>query len=53
MGVFHTWDSELPYVARPSGRHSRHVDLIRPLWNAPDVTPTGGGADWLPRLRHA
>lgn len=51
-GVFHTWGSELLYVARPAGLHSRHVDLIWPLWNVLDVTPAGRGADWLPRLHY-
>lgn len=49
-GVFHTWGSELLYVARPPGLHSRHVDLIRPLWSVLNVTPTSRGAVCLPRL---
>ncbi|WP_448507591.1 DUF899 family protein [Immundisolibacter sp.] len=51
-GVLHTWGSELLYVARPPGLHSRHVDLIWPLWNVLDVTPAGRSADWLPRLHY-
>ncbi len=30
--------------------HSRHVDLLWPLWNVFDLTPEGRGTDWHPRL---
>ncbi len=51
-GIFHTWGSELLYANREPGQHSRHVDLIWPLWNVLDLTPDGRDADWLPRLQY-
>lgn len=51
-GLIHTWGSELLYAPRQAGLHSRHVDLIWPLWNVLDMTPAGRGTDWLPRLQY-
>ena len=50
--MFHTWGSELLYTPRPPGLHSRHVDLMWPLWNVLDTTPNGRDADWLPGLHY-
>ena len=52
QGLIHTWGSELLYAPRQAGLHSRHVDLIWPLWNVLDMTPAGRGTDWLPRLQY-
>lgn len=51
-GLIHTWGSELLYAPRQAGLHSRHVDLIWPLWTVLDLTPAGRGTDWLPRLQY-
>jgi predicted dithiol-disulfide oxidoreductase (DUF899 family) len=50
--IRHTWGSEMLYARRADGQHSRHVDLVWPLWNVLDCTPEGRGGDWLPRLRY-
>jgi predicted dithiol-disulfide oxidoreductase (DUF899 family) len=31
-----------------AGQDDRHVDLVWPLWNLLDLTPTGRGQDWRP-----
>jgi predicted dithiol-disulfide oxidoreductase (DUF899 family) len=49
-GIFHTWSAELLYVPTPG--HSRHVDLLWPIWNFFDLTPEGRGTDWLPKLTY-
>ncbi|WP_372717549.1 DUF899 family protein [Immundisolibacter sp.] len=51
-GIHHAWGSELLYAPREPGLHSRHVDLMWPLWNVLDFTPAGRGGDWLPRLHY-
>ncbi len=50
--IHHAWGSELLYAPREPGLHSRHVDLMWPLWNVLDFTPAGRGGDWLPRLHY-
>ncbi len=46
--VRHFWGSEMLY-AELKGQ-PRHVDLLWPLWNAFDLTPTGRGSDWYPSI---
>ena len=41
-GIFHFWGSELVSRPRDSG-DPRHVDIVWPLWNLLDMTPTGRG----------
>jgi predicted dithiol-disulfide oxidoreductase (DUF899 family) len=49
--VRHFWGSELFYVPAGEDQHTRHVDLIWPMWHLFDVTPEGRG-DWLPKLTY-
>lgn len=49
-GIHHFWAAELLYV--PTSGHSRHVDLLWPLWSYFDLTPEGRGTDWLPKLTY-
>jgi len=46
--VHHFWGSEMLY-AELDGQ-PRHADLLWPLWNAFDLTPTGRGSDWYPSI---
>jgi predicted dithiol-disulfide oxidoreductase (DUF899 family) len=48
--IRHFWGSEMLYAV--SEFHSRHMDLLWPLWNALDLTPEGRGTDWYPALRY-
>jgi predicted dithiol-disulfide oxidoreductase (DUF899 family) len=48
-GIFHFWAAELLYVPTPG--HSRHVDLLWPIWSLFDLTPEGRG-EWMPRLEY-
>lgn len=48
--VRHFWGSELMFVKAGKDQHSRHVDMIWPLWNLLDLTPEGRGSDWYPKL---
>jgi predicted dithiol-disulfide oxidoreductase (DUF899 family) len=54
MNVFVRSDGQIRHfyateqiVQRP-GWGDRHVDLLWPLWNLLDLTPTGRGEDWYP-----
>lgn len=54
MNVFTRGDGQIRHfyateqsVAGP-GRDDRHVDLIWPLWNLLDLTPSGRRRDWRP-----
>ena len=49
--IHHFWGSELFFHPDPTG-HSRHVDLIWPLWNVLDLTPEGRGDAWYPALEY-
>ena len=49
-GIFHFWSAEMLYVPTPG--HTRHVDLLWPIWNFFDLTPEGRGTDWLPKLSY-
>jgi predicted dithiol-disulfide oxidoreductase (DUF899 family) len=40
-GFHHRWATELMFAARDEGEDPRHVDLIWPLWNVLDMTPSG------------
>ena len=46
--IRHFWGSEMLY-ADIEGQ-PRHMDLMWPLWNVLDTTPTGRGMDWYPPL---
>jgi predicted dithiol-disulfide oxidoreductase (DUF899 family) len=48
--IYHTWSTELHFVAADRGENARHVDLIWPLWNLFDMTPEGRGTTWHPKL---
>jgi predicted dithiol-disulfide oxidoreductase (DUF899 family) len=48
--VVHTWASELAFAPREPGQDPRHIDMIWPLWNMLDFTPSGRGVDWRPKL---
>jgi predicted dithiol-disulfide oxidoreductase (DUF899 family) len=37
----HRWATELMFASRDEGEDPRHVDLIWPLWNVLDMTPSG------------
>ena len=51
-GLSQTCGSGRLYAPGRAGLHSRHVDLIWPLWTVLDLTPAGRGTDWLPRLQY-
>ncbi|MGB0921779.1 MAG: DUF899 family protein [Alphaproteobacteria bacterium] len=46
-GIFHVWGSELLYAPDDPGQHSRHIDMMWPLWNMLDQTRSGRG-DFFP-----
>ena len=48
--IFHFYSTELLYSPFEEGQHTRHVDMIWPLWNLFDMTPEGRGENWHPRL---
>ena len=50
-GVYHSWGSELFYAKSDVG-HSRHADMLWPVWNMFDLTPEGRGTDWFPKLNY-
>jgi predicted dithiol-disulfide oxidoreductase (DUF899 family) len=50
--IHHFWGSEMLFPPSPRGQHSRHVDMIWPLWNVLDLTPAGRGSDWYPSLSY-
>lgn len=50
--IYHFWGSEMLFPPSARGQHSRHVDMIWPLWNVLDHTPAGRGTDWYPSLRY-
>jgi predicted dithiol-disulfide oxidoreductase (DUF899 family) len=50
--VHHFWGSEMLFPPAVRGQHSRHVDMIWPLWNVLDLVPAGRGSDWYPRLSY-
>jgi predicted dithiol-disulfide oxidoreductase (DUF899 family) len=50
--VHHFWASEMLFPPGVRGQHSRHVDMIWPLWNVLDLVPAGRGSDWIPRLSY-
>lgn len=47
-GIHHSWCSELFFAGAEKGQHSRHVDMLWPLWNVLDLTPDGRPQDWFP-----
>jgi len=49
--IRHFWGSELLYVPPEPGQEYRHNDLLDPVWNMFDVTPTGRG-DFHPKLEY-
>jgi len=51
-GVYHSYNAELFYAPDEKGQHSRHVDLLWPVWNLFDLTYEGRGTDWYPRLSY-
>ncbi len=50
--IHHVYATELMFAPTEKGQHSRHVDLIWPLWNILDYTPEGRGKDWHPKLSY-
>lgn len=48
--IFHFYSTEMLYGPSEEGQHTRHVDMIWPLWNLFDMTPEGRGENWHPRL---
>lgn len=50
-GIFHTYAAELFFAPAMPGTHPRHVDMLWPMWNMLDMTPTGRGTDWFPNVR--
>jgi len=42
--IYHFWGSEL--VFEPAQGDPRHMDLLWPLWNALDLTPSGRGEEY-------
>jgi predicted dithiol-disulfide oxidoreductase (DUF899 family) len=50
--IRHFWNTELLYSPDDPGQHSRHVDMIWPMWNLFDVTPEGRGEKTHPKLRY-
>ena len=39
----HRWATELMFAPRDEGEEPRHVDLMWPIWNVLDMTPSGRG----------
>jgi predicted dithiol-disulfide oxidoreductase (DUF899 family) len=49
--IRHFVASEMFFAPNEAGQNPRHVDMLWPLWNTLDLTPTGRG-DWYPSLRY-
>jgi predicted dithiol-disulfide oxidoreductase (DUF899 family) len=50
--ITHFWGSEMGFAPAEEGQNMRHVDMMWPLWNVLDVTPSGRG-DWYPSLSYS
>ncbi|HXO18560.1 MAG TPA: DUF899 family protein [Thermoanaerobaculia bacterium] len=50
--IHHFYGVEAQHAPADPGQHTRHVDLIWPLWNLFDFTPEGRGEKWNPRLSY-
>jgi predicted dithiol-disulfide oxidoreductase (DUF899 family) len=50
-GIRHFWGSELVQGPMIEGGNMRHMDLMWPLWNVLDLTPSGRG-DWYPSVEY-
>jgi predicted dithiol-disulfide oxidoreductase (DUF899 family) len=49
--VHHFWASELFFNPFEAG-HTRHIDIMFPLWNVLDLIPEGRGENWFPALEY-
>jgi predicted dithiol-disulfide oxidoreductase (DUF899 family) len=50
--IYHTYATELQFLAPDKGQNQRHIDMMWPLWNLLDLTPAGRGANWFPSLTY-
>ena len=50
--IRHFYHTELLFPPAEPGMNHRHVDMIWPLWNLLDFTPSGRGKDWFPKLSY-
>jgi predicted dithiol-disulfide oxidoreductase (DUF899 family) len=51
--IYHTYATELQFLAPDKGQNQRHIDMMWPLWNLLDLTPEGRGANWFPSLTYS
>jgi predicted dithiol-disulfide oxidoreductase (DUF899 family) len=51
-GIRHAYSPELLFAPAEEGQNPRHVDLLWPLWNFLDLTPTGRETDWYPSVKY-
>lgn len=50
--IHHTYSTEILFAPTEEAQHPRHADAIWPLWNMFDLTPTGRGTDWGPKIAY-
>jgi predicted dithiol-disulfide oxidoreductase (DUF899 family) len=50
--IYHTYATELQFLAPDKGQNQRHIDMMWPLWNLLDLTPEGRGTNWFPSLTY-
>lgn len=50
--IYHSYNTELLYIASEANQEPRHVDMLWPVWNVFDLTPEGRGQDWHPQLEY-
>ncbi|MFI4935076.1 MAG: DUF899 family protein [Caulobacterales bacterium] len=51
--IRHAYATELIFAPSDPGQDGRPIDMIWPLWNVLDYTPSGRGADFRPKLDYA
>jgi predicted dithiol-disulfide oxidoreductase (DUF899 family) len=51
--LYHTYATELQFLAPEKGQNQRHIDMMWPLWNLLDLTPEGRGTNWFPSLTYS
>jgi predicted dithiol-disulfide oxidoreductase (DUF899 family) len=51
--IYHTYATELQFLAPEKGQNQRHIDMMWPLWNLLDLTPEGRGTNWFPSITYS
>lgn len=51
--IYHTYATELQFLAPEKGQNQRHIDMLWLLWNLLDLTPEGRGTNWFPSVTYS